>query len=103
MGRQHHRAPAAIRHVWDFGELPPGLNRRRVLKLIDTFHAGALGFRGPAAAHIPAHLTFPGLPITTIQLIAPGYACPANDFLAASLRAAGDEFLSITSANGLGT
>lgn len=92
--------PAAIRDVWDFGELPSGLNRRRVLKLIDAFFTlGPFGFRGPAAAHVPTHLTFPDGPITTTQLIAPGYSCPANDFLSRSLRATGDEFLSITSAN----
>jgi tRNA A37 threonylcarbamoyladenosine synthetase subunit TsaC/SUA5/YrdC len=92
--------PATIRHVWDFGELPTGLNRRRVLKLIDTFFAlGPFGFRGPAAAHLPAHLTCTDGPVSTTQLIGPGYACPANDFLAASLRATGDEFLAIASAN----
>ncbi|HEY7814368.1 MAG TPA: hypothetical protein VIC62_14095 [Nakamurella sp.] len=92
--------PAAIRDVWDFGELPSGLNRRRVLKLIDTFFTlGPFGFRGPAAGHIPAHLTFPDGPITTSQVIAPGYSCPANDFLSRSLRATGDDFLYITSAN----
>ena len=28
--------PSAIRDLWDFGELPPGLTRRRVLQLVDA-------------------------------------------------------------------
>lgn len=92
--------PHAIRDVWDFGHLPPGLTRRRVLQLVDAFFAlGPFGFRGPAAAHIPPHLTFPDGPIVTTQLIAPGYACPSNGFLTDALRVTGDDFLYITSAN----
>lgn len=92
--------PNAIRDVWDFAELPPGLTRRRVLQLVDAlFTMGPFGFRGPAAAHIPPHLTFPDGPITTTQVIAPGYACPSNHFLTAALRATGDDFLYVTSAN----
>lgn len=92
--------PAAIRDVWDFGELPPGLTRRRVLQLIDALFAmGPFGFRGPAAAHVPPHLTFQDGPIRTAQVIAPGYACRSNDFLTTALRTTGDDFLSITSAN----
>lgn len=92
--------PAAIRDVWDFGDLPYGLNRRRVLKLIDTFFSlGPFGFRGPAAAHVPPHLTFPDGPASTAQVIAPGYACPSNGFLSEAVRATGDPFLYITSAN----
>lgn len=92
--------PNAIRDVWDFGSLPPGLTRRRVLQLVDAFFTlGPFGFRGPAAAHLPRHLTFPDGPITTTQLIAPGYACPSNDFLTAALRVTGDDLLYITSAN----
>jgi len=92
--------PSAIRDLWDFGELPPGLTRRRVLQLVDAlFSLGPFGFRGPAAAHLPVHLTFPDGPIVTTQVIAPGYACPSNNFLAAALRATGDDFLYVTSAN----
>lgn len=92
--------PNSIREVWDFGDLPSGLTRRRVLQLVDAFFTlGPFGFRGPAAAHIPPHLTCPDGPVTTTQVIAPGYACPSNDFLAAALRATGDGYLYITSAN----
>ncbi len=92
--------PNAIRDVWDFGGLPAGLTRRRILQLVDAFFTlGPFGFRGPAAAHVPAHLTLPDGPITTTQVIAPGYACGSSTFLAAAMRATGDDFLYITSAN----
>lgn len=92
--------PNAIRDAWDFGELPTGLTRRRILQLVDAFFTlGPFGFRGPAAGHIPPHLTMTDGPITTAQVIAPGYACDSRDFLAAALRVTGDDFLYITSAN----
>ena len=37
--------------------------------------------------------------MATAQAIAPGYACPSNDFLARALHATGDDLLYITSAN----
>ena len=92
--------PAALPDVWDLDRLPDRLPRRTALTLLDTFFAlGPFGFRGPAAAHVPLHLTFPDGEITTAQVIAPGYACPSNAFLAAARRAAGDDLLYITSAN----
>lgn len=47
---------------------------------------------------MPPHLTVEGGEITA-QVIAPGYACPANAFLAQIQAACGDDLLSITSAN----
>jgi len=92
--------PSSIPDVWDLSRLPDGLTRASVLRLIDTFFAlGPFGFRGPAASDVPEHLTFPDAEITTAQVIAPGYACPSNDFLRRSLRATGDSMLYITSAN----
>jgi len=92
--------PSAIPDVWDFRQLPAGLTRRSVLQLIDTLFAmGPFGFRGPAAAWVPNHLTFPDGAVNTAQVIAPGYSCPSNDFLGRSLLATGDDLLYITSAN----
>lgn len=92
--------PAAITDVWDFDSLPQGLSRRAVLQLVDILFAlGPFGFRGPAADHIPPHLTCSDGDIRTAQVIAPGYACPSNDFLARSLRATGEDMLYVTSAN----
>ena len=92
--------PAALPEVWDFDRLPDRLPRRTARTLLDTFFTlGPFGFRGPAAADVPNHLTFPDGEITTAQVIAPGYACPSNAFLAAARRATGDDLLYITSAN----
>src|SRR4051794_29424636 len=80
--------PAVLRDVWDFSRLPAGLSRRRVLNLMDAFWGlGPFGFRGPAAASVPAHLSLVEDGVRTAQVIAPGYTCPSNDFLRRSLHA----------------
>jgi hypothetical protein len=92
--------PSRIADLFDWDALPSGLSRRSVLGVIDTLYGmGPFGFRGPAAAHLPEHLTFIEDGVRTAQVIAPGYACPSNDFLARSLEATGAELLYITSAN----
>jgi tRNA A37 threonylcarbamoyladenosine synthetase subunit TsaC/SUA5/YrdC len=91
---------ARMSDVFDWNALPPGLSRPRVLELMSAFYAlGPFGFRGPTAAHVPDQLTQPADGVRTTQLIAPGYACASNDFLAQALTATGDDFLYITSAN----
>ena len=93
-------SPAALWEVWDLDRLPDGLDPRTLRTLIDTFFAlGPFGFRGPAARSVPSHLTFPEGGISTAQVIAPGYGCPSNRFLAQARRACGDDLLYITSAN----
>ena len=93
-------SPAVLWEAWDLDRLPDGLDRRRVRILVDTFFAlGPFGFRGPAAATVPAHLTFPEGGITTAQVIAPGYACPSNSFLSLARAACDDDLLYTTSAN----
>jgi tRNA A37 threonylcarbamoyladenosine synthetase subunit TsaC/SUA5/YrdC len=92
--------PSRIATVWDFDRLPKGLAPHDVLTLVDTlFMIGPFGFRGPAADRVPNQLTQLDGDIRTAQVIAPGYACPSNDFLARALRAAGGDYLYITSAN----
>jgi len=92
--------PFRIPLAYDWSRLPAGLTRKRVRDLMQSlFQLGPFGFRGPAAAHLPAHLTQLDDGILTTQVIAPGYACPSNRFLAASLDAVDDDVLSITSAN----
>ncbi len=92
--------PTRIPDVWDWTKLPAPLTRRRVLGVVDTFFGlGPFGFRGPAAPHIPAHLSFPDAGVTTAQVIAPGYGCPSNEFLARAVDATEDNMLYITSAN----
>jgi tRNA A37 threonylcarbamoyladenosine synthetase subunit TsaC/SUA5/YrdC len=92
--------PSRIATVWDFDRLPKGLSPQDVLTLVDTlFTIGPFGFRGPAADRVPNQLTRLDGDIRTAQVIAPGYACPSNDFLMRALRATGGDYLYITSAN----
>lgn len=92
--------PSAIPDLFDWTALPTGLTRRRVLGVLDSLYGtGPFGFRGPAASSIPGHLTVIEDGVRTVQVIAPGYACPANAFLARCLDAAGTDLLYVTSAN----
>lgn len=92
--------PLRIPRVYDWSALPAGLRPHQVLGVMDALFAlGPFGFRGPAAPDVPDHLTQLDAGVRTAQVIAPGYACPSNDFLAAALRAAGTDLLHITSAN----
>jgi tRNA A37 threonylcarbamoyladenosine synthetase subunit TsaC/SUA5/YrdC len=77
---------------WDAVQLPWGA----LLGTMADLHAlGPIGFRGPAAAHVPAHLTVDG----TVQLITPGDACPSNALVGNVLDLIGEQHLYITSAN----
>jgi tRNA A37 threonylcarbamoyladenosine synthetase subunit TsaC/SUA5/YrdC len=92
--------PSRISDLFDWDRLPAGLSRHTVLTVMDTLlDLGPFGFRGPAAAAVPAHLTWPDGDVVTTQVISPGYACPSNRFLARSLHATGDDLLYVTSAN----
>ena len=63
--------------------------------MADLQTLGPIGFRGPAAAHVPAHLTVDG----TVQLITPGDVCPSNGLIGEVLELIDEELLYITSAN----
>lgn len=77
---------------WDAVQLPWS----RVMGVMADLHAlGPIGFRGPAASHVPGHLTVDG----TVQLITPGDACPSNALIGGILDLIGSELLYITSAN----
>lgn len=77
---------------WDAIHLPWS----SVMGVMADLHAlGPIGFRGPAAPQIPAHLTVDG----TVQLIMPGDACPSNGLVAETLDLIGEDILYITSAN----
>ena len=92
--------PAHIPDLYDWTQLPPGLTRRSVLHVMETFYrSGPCGFRGPAAGHLPPHLTYLEAEVVTTQIIAPGYDCPSNEFLARALVAADTDVLHIASAN----
>jgi len=86
--------------LFDWSQLPAGLTPHKVLGLMDAlFELGPFGFRGPAAPGIPEHLTYVDGGVRTTQIIAPGYACASNAFLARALELLDDDLLYITSAN----
>ena len=67
--------------------------------MADLHALGPIGFRGPAADSIPAHLTVTDHGIRTVQLISPGDACPSNALVGDVLDLIGEDVLYITSAN----
>ncbi|MFD9726674.1 hypothetical protein [Streptomyces sp. NPDC059072] len=86
--------------LFDWCRLPAEFRRRQIQDLVEElFTLGPFGFRGPAAAHVPAHLTSVQDGVATVQLIGPGYSCPSNGFLAAALEATATDLLSVTSSN----
>jgi tRNA A37 threonylcarbamoyladenosine synthetase subunit TsaC/SUA5/YrdC len=92
--------PLRIPLLFDWAALPPGLPAWAVRSVMDAlFELGPFGFRGPAAAHVPDHLTQVDAGVRTTQVIAPGYACPSNRFLARALHLVRDDLLFVTSAN----
>ena len=86
--------------LFDWSQLPDGLSRPQVRALMDRlFGIGPFGFRGPAAASMPEHLTAFDGDIRTTQVIAPGYACRSNALLYRATYLLKSEYLYITSAN----
>jgi hypothetical protein len=65
----------------------------------DLHTLGPIGFRGPAAASIPDHLTVADGGVRTVQLISPGDVCPSNALVGDVLDLIGGDILYITSAN----
>jgi hypothetical protein len=71
--------PTRLPDAFDWSQLPAGLSRSHALDAVDALLAlGPCGFRGPAAAGLPSHLTQRDANVLTTQVISPGYACPSN-------------------------
>ncbi len=86
--------------LFDWEKLPEGFDKDRTEALMTKFlDMGPFGFRGPAAAHIPEHLSYEIDGQRTVQLIAPGNDCLSNDLFREALDLSGETFLAITSAN----
>lgn len=86
--------------AFDTDALPPELTPALVARVVDAFaRVGPIGFRGPAAAHVPAHVTRHDGGVATTQVIVPGTRCPSNRFLALAAAAVAPAPLFITSAN----
>jgi len=92
--------PARLTGLLDLARLADGLRPDDVLGAVEELLClGPLGFRAPAAAHVPDHLTVRDATGRWVQVIVPGYRCPSNGFLARGLRLCGSDHLHITSAN----
>ena len=93
--------PARLLWLFDLSRLTDELSSADVAGLVDELLClGPCGFRAPAAARIADHLTVrDGTGQRWVQVIVPGYRCPANAFLAHALRVCGSDHLHITSAN----
>jgi tRNA A37 threonylcarbamoyladenosine synthetase subunit TsaC/SUA5/YrdC len=91
--------PLRIPLVYDWSRLPAGFTKGQLLSLMDALlWLGPCGFRGPAAAEVPDHLSQMDGWVRITQVIVPGYGCPSNDFLGRALAASGQDMLCITSA-----
>jgi tRNA A37 threonylcarbamoyladenosine synthetase subunit TsaC/SUA5/YrdC len=86
--------------LFDFGKLPAHLTEKRVLDVMEAFlNRGPIGFRGPAAADMPIHMTGKDGDMRTAQTIVPGYKCPSNKLVARTIEQVPERYLYITSAN----
>ena len=86
--------------LFDFTKLPATLSEKRVLDVMEAFlNRGPIGFRGPAAADMPRHMTGQDGDTRTAQTIVPGYRCPSNKLVARAIEQVQERYLYITSAN----
>jgi tRNA A37 threonylcarbamoyladenosine synthetase subunit TsaC/SUA5/YrdC len=85
--------PWRAHRVFEWSQVP---GRAAIEAIMDDFLAlGPIGFRGPASAIVPDHLTVDG----TAQWISPGHACRSNLLIGEILNRSGEDLLFITSAN----
>lgn len=92
--------PSRIGALFDLSRLPSALRPDDVLGLMDQLLCmGPFGFRGPAADHLPDHLTARDRAGRWAQVIVPGYRCPGNAFLTRCLHLCRSDYLHCTSAN----
>jgi tRNA A37 threonylcarbamoyladenosine synthetase subunit TsaC/SUA5/YrdC len=92
--------PARMQLAFDWSRLPRDFVPETVLAMMTEFHSlGPIGFRGPAAARVPEHLTVTDGGIRTAQHISPGVRCRSNALVGDVLDLAGEDLLFITSAN----
>jgi hypothetical protein len=86
--------------LFDWSRVPESLSRERIEGLMDALlEMGPCGFRGPAADHLPEHLTSPDAGVRTVQAIGPGARCPSNQYIARTIARIPEQYLSGTSAN----
>lgn len=92
--------PLRVPSLFDFAKLPETLTEKLVLDVMEAFsNAGPIGFRGPAASDLPAHMTSLDHDVLTAQTIIPGYACPSNKLISRAIEQLPERYLFVTSAN----
>jgi tRNA A37 threonylcarbamoyladenosine synthetase subunit TsaC/SUA5/YrdC len=92
--------PARMQLAFDWTRLPRALEPDTLLAMLTELQAlGPIGFRGPAAGHVPAHLSVPADGVRTVQHISPGVRCRSNALVRDILDLTGEDFLFVTSAN----
>ena len=93
--------PPRMALAFDWSRLPRHFEPELLISMMADFQAlGPIGFRGPAAASVPDHLTVTEDGIRTVQHISPGVRCRSNALVREVLDLTGDDLLFITSANG---
>ncbi len=89
-----------IPDLFDWSKLPEPLTRTMVLELIDRLlEVGPFGFRGPAADHLPDHLTTIEDDSRTVELIGAGYRCPSRRFIGRCLEQVESRYLHVAVAH----
>jgi tRNA A37 threonylcarbamoyladenosine synthetase subunit TsaC/SUA5/YrdC len=92
--------PQRMALAFDWGRVPRGFEPELLISMMADFQAlGPIGFRGPAAALVPDHLTVTDRGVRTVQHISPGVRCRSNALVREVLDVSGDDFLFVTSAN----
>jgi tRNA A37 threonylcarbamoyladenosine synthetase subunit TsaC/SUA5/YrdC len=95
--------PARLQLAFDWARVARSFEAETLLALMTELHAiGPIGFRGPAAAGIPDHLTVMDGDVRTVQHISPGVRCRSNALVGDVLDMIGEDVLLITSANSSG-
>lgn len=88
--------------VFDWSKVDyPFIARDLVGFMDEMYQRGPFGFRGPASGDLvyPELITLEDNGMRTVQIIAPGYACPSNGFIEKVIQETGNPYAYITSAN----
>jgi tRNA A37 threonylcarbamoyladenosine synthetase subunit TsaC/SUA5/YrdC len=95
--------PQRMALAFDWGRVPRHFEPESLISMMADFQAlGPIGFRGPASAIVPDHLTVADGGLRTVQHISPGVRCRSNALVREVLDLTGEDLLFITSANSSG-
>jgi tRNA A37 threonylcarbamoyladenosine synthetase subunit TsaC/SUA5/YrdC len=96
--------PQRMALAFDWSRIPRHFEPELLISMMADFQAlGPIGFRGPAAATVPDHLTVEDAMVRTVQHISPGVRCRSNALVREVLDVTGGNLLFITSANSSGS